>query len=143
MEAPRSAIMPAQAAELKRWTLQGGDELRSLRSDLDLEVLGAELAGDQVRERMILVATELASNALRHGAPPVMVQLLRATGCLIVSVSDAEVERIPRSAGSGGMVAGGRGLLIAHSLSDDLCWYVDGPTKHVWASFTLMAAGAN
>ncbi|MFI5934029.1 ATP-binding protein [Actinoplanes sp. NPDC051494] len=135
MKTPRSAPVPVHAAELRRWELTSGDDLRTVRAELARELRDRRLADDQLCERMTLVATELGSNALRHGLPPVHIMLLRSSVDLILAVSDRDVAGVPRSVDAGGVVAGGRGLPIVSSLSDDLCWQVDGQVKYVWAAF--------
>jgi len=37
-------------------------------------------------------------------------------------------------------LAGGRGLHIARSLAQQLCWYKTETTKHVWAAFPVPRA---
>ncbi|GAA2554296.1 hypothetical protein GCM10010435_25930 [Winogradskya consettensis] len=135
MKPPRSAPPPAHAVELRRWSLTSGDDLHAMRSELTGELSDRRLGDGELGERMTLAATELASNALRHGLPPVQVQLLRTPEDLIIAVSDGDVTGVPQSDGDGGLVAGGRGLLIVGAVADDLCWHADGTVKYVWASF--------
>jgi serine/threonine-protein kinase RsbW len=134
----RRSLPPAQAIELRRWTLKAGGELRQMRADLR-EVLRthrlADHSASQVAERAVLVVTELASNALRHGRPPAVVRLLRADGCFIVDVADQDRENVPEPATGGHTDDGGRGLLIARSMAGEVCWYTTEDAKHIWASF--------
>lgn len=146
MSSLRSSAPPAPAMEMHRWRVAGGDQLRPLRADLDEALRSHELVDrevlDEVSERMVLVATELASNALRHGLPPVVVRLLRADGYLIIDVADRNRDDVPRLADARQVQGGGRGLLIVRSLSAELCWYATDLAKHVWASFPMHPAKA-
>jgi len=135
----RTSPPPAQAVELEHWLLSSGAELRPLRLDLRAALLAHRLVDpgepDEAMDRVILVATELASNALRHGSPPAIVRLLRGAGELVVDVADHDLAGAPRLAQVHEAGVGGRGLHIARTLSRDMCWYVTARTKHIWASF--------
>ena len=123
------------AAVLRRWSLIDGDDLHSLRSGLGRELGDRGFVDQRLWERMTLAVTELASNALRHGSPPVEVGLLRAPGCLIIEVSDRGLAAAPVLPAVSRTLEGGRGLLIVGSLADDLGWYAGAEVKSVWASF--------
>ena len=135
----RTAPPPAQAVELERWQLSSGDELRTVRLGLRAALVTHRLlphdSTDETADGVILVATELASNALRHGAPPAVVRLLRGTGMFFVDVADQDVAGAPRLAVVNQRGAGGRGLHIAGTLARELGWFTDATTKHVWARF--------
>ncbi|AGZ41771.1 ATP-binding protein [Actinoplanes friuliensis] len=128
----RSAGPPARAVELQRWLLSSGDELRSMRSGLHLLVGTGDLG-----ERIVLVATELASNAIRHGRLPADVRLLRGDGEFILDVADSDLTGVPLLANAHHADSGGRGLQIARTLAGELCWYATDTDKHVWASFPI------
>ena len=135
----RTSPPPAQAVELEQWLLSSGTELRPLRLGLREALLAHRLvdAGepDEVVDRVILVATELASNALRHGTPPAIVRLLRGAGEFVVDVADHDLAGAPRLAHVHEAGVGGRGLHIVRTLALDVCWYVTERTKHIWVSF--------
>jgi hypothetical protein len=143
----RTSPPPAQAVELEQWSLSSGTDLRPLRLALRAALSAHRLVGpaepDEVPDRVILVATELASNALRHGSPPAVVRLLRGAGEFVVDVADHDLAGAPRLARVHQAGAGGRGLHIARTLTHDLCWYVTERTKHIWASFPLPPGGAS
>jgi serine/threonine-protein kinase RsbW len=147
----RRSLPPARAIELRRWTLLAGGELRQMRMELR-EVLHAHRLADQVAspvaERAVLVVTELASNALRHGRPPAVVRLLRAGSRFILDVADQDLQSRPEPSAAEHADNGGRGLHIARSLAGEVCWYTTEYAKHVWASFPIeqavdQAAGGN
>jgi serine/threonine-protein kinase RsbW len=142
----RTSPPPAQAVELEQWQLSSGTELRPLRLGLRdaLPAHGLVEPGDpgEVADRVILVATELASNALRHGTPPAVVRLLRSDGEFVIDVADHDVAGVPKIAHVHESGVGGRGLQIARTLSRELCWYATEHTKHIWASFLLPATSA-
>jgi len=140
----RTSPPPAQAVELERWLLSNGDELRPLRLGLRdaLSAHGLVTTGDGLGDAVILVATELASNALRHGSPPAVVRLLRGDGEFFLDVADQDPAGAPQLADVHRAGVGGRGLHIVRTLSRDLCWYATDTTKHIWASFPATRNGA-
>lgn len=84
-----------------------------------------------------LVASELATNALRHALTPFTV-VLRGNGrSVLLTVQDGS-SSVPVRFSAGGVDTGGRGLSIVEALSDD--WGVTdgrGMGKSVWASFVM------
>jgi anti-sigma regulatory factor (Ser/Thr protein kinase) len=130
---------PSSDEELGRWTLGAAPQLQSLRAALQRAVFDHGQAQDlrDLAERLTLVATELASNALRHGRPPTVVILQRSDGRLVVDVLDNQPDAVPavddqRPAGGGGL-----GLVLAQRLALDVGWYPTGTGKRVWATFAL------
>ncbi|MEU4625666.1 ATP-binding protein [Actinoplanes sp. NPDC023801] len=131
--------------EIARWVLDQPPQLRQLRIALQQAVAARAVpdpaALEELAERLILVATELAGNALRHGRPPTVVALLRADGHLILDVADNEpgavpVTGVPRAPGTGGL-----GLHLAERFAEQVGWYATASDKHVWAEFALPGAG--
>lgn len=86
-------------------------------------------------DRVVLVTSELTTNALTHGRPPVLVELHVDGTALLLEVADHHLDRRPVVAGQRAFGAGGFGLLIAQHLADDVGWYATRTTKHVWAVF--------
>ncbi|MFD0518644.1 ATP-binding protein [Paractinoplanes durhamensis] len=132
---PASVPYP-QAAEICRWTLAAFGDLGNLRAALRDAVSGTLTTekGDAV-ERMALVVTELATNALRHGLPPTVVRLLREGDRLIIDVADHDRHAEPTVDAGRPLGAGGLGLQLTRTFAADVGWYATDMTKHVWASF--------
>ncbi|GAA1630327.1 ATP-binding protein [Actinoplanes couchii] len=135
----RMFALPAHTRAELTWQLADDKDLFKVREGIlgyFASAHGKDPASVVTAETMGLVMTELAGNALRHGKPPVTVRLLRDDDCYILDVSDHATERIPRQPGpQRGLQTGGRGLRIALAMAEDVCWYVDGDLKHVWAAF--------
>jgi anti-sigma regulatory factor (Ser/Thr protein kinase) len=70
----------------------------------------------EVTETALLLVSELATNAFRHGAPPVRLSLRLDADRLRVEVADGS-PALPRPGQSGPGQAGGRGLLIVQELA--------------------------
>lgn len=131
--------MPAIAQPRGSWVLTGTSDLPVIREELRREIgerrpgTGHTFALADPAERVLLVSTELAGNAIRHAAPPVTLRLLRSAGGWMVKVADTHPGSPPRQPEK---VAGGqgkRGLLIVAALSTETGWCPDGDVKHVWA----------
>lgn len=107
--------------------------------------------GTGAHETVVLVAAELAANAVRHGHVPGrdFHLLLRVTDGLPpvarIEVSDTRAERVPprpgQLSGPGPEPAdGGRGLLLVEALADRWGWCPrpGAPGKTVWAERALV-----
>jgi len=136
----RSAPPPA-ATVVRTWILADFAELRQLRADLrhalDAQALipGKEL--DDLAERMSIVATELATNALNHARSEALVQLSRTKRTLVLDVADELPSVPPRLVEKPTPGSGGRGLRITQELALDAGWYTADRRKHVWAQFGI------
>ncbi len=134
---------PATFSLVRTWIVQTVRELSDLRAEI-LSEIGTG-SGDPVLDlgsvahHMVLVASELATNALRHGIPPTIVQLLRDGNTYLLDVADHDLGSIPYVAGSQPPGQGGFGLQIARRLAVDVGWYATPTTKHVWARFPVPA----
>ncbi|WP_405854166.1 ATP-binding protein [Streptomyces sp. NBC_00090] len=106
--------------------------------------------GTGAHETVVLVAAELATNAVRHGHVPGrdFHLLLRVTDgpppVARIEVSDTRAERVPprpgKLPGPGPELAdGGRGLLLVEGLADRWGWCprLRAPGKTVWAECAL------
>ena len=88
-------------------------------------------------EDVRLVVSELATNAVRHAKPPIIVTLEQVDQSVFLTVGDGSPVPPVRQA-MDLLDAGGRGLSIVDLVSHD--WGVirgPGETKSVWASFAL------
>jgi serine/threonine-protein kinase RsbW len=137
----RTSPPPPSSTELDTWTLNTTTELRGLRAGLaaavnkDSDTEGRPL--DDVPERMVLVATELATNAIRHGLPPTRVRLSRSDEAYVIDVADGDLTSVPELTDIRPRDSGGRGLMLAREFSIDVGWYATGDAKHIWATFPI------
>ncbi|MER5739595.1 SpoIIE family protein phosphatase [Streptomyces sp. NPDC002262] len=104
-------------------------------------------AEEQVREwdlgvdplTVELIVSELVTNAVRHGAPPVVLRLLRGESTLTLEVRDgAATAPHLRHAKAGD--EGGRGLHICSTLADAWGVRYEAEGKTVWAEIALDGA---
>jgi anti-sigma regulatory factor (Ser/Thr protein kinase) len=134
-----SAPPPERFAPVREWTLDSVTDLSRVRSELLQEVTAAhaepQLRLGRVPENMVLVASELATNALQHGRPPTVLSLHADAQDYLLDVGDADLHSTPVIAGERPSGAGGFGLMIARRLSQEVGWYVTETAKHVWAIF--------
>lgn len=81
-----------------------------------------------------LLASELVSNAVRHGRPPFHLTVEMVGGSATVRVTDHDCEHRPvRQPADPCSTCGGRGLLIVEELADEWgCDVADGEGKAVW-----------
>jgi serine/threonine-protein kinase RsbW len=130
--------------EVARWTLDRPPTLEALRAGLRRAVRAyareAALDLTDLTERLMIAATELAGNALRHGRPPTVVALLRADGHLIIDVTDTDPTTRPTVDPDRPLGSGGLGLPLTERLAEEVGWYPTATDKHVWAQFTIAGA---
>ncbi|MBI9115911.1 ATP-binding protein [Sanguibacter suaedae] len=130
---------PERFGQRSTWVLDSTDGLARLRGSLYEELTGTSWSKgsslDEVPEKMVLVVSELATNALRHGKPPTIVTLMSDGTEYLLDVADHDTESIPALAAARLPGEGGFGLLLAQRLAIDVGWYVTDRTKHIWARF--------
>lgn len=129
---------PRGFTELWCQNLHALAELAGLRARLRLTMTGTatvERPGeDHWSERLVLVADELASNALRHGGGPVAAALSRVDDRWLVAVSDASADVPPTPAQGRDPGKGGFGLYLVADLSVAHGWTTVGRgQKTAWA----------
>ena len=125
----------------RTWALESLRQLTGLRAEIVDALTPDGWAGplpkdlDRIPHTMVLVASELATNGLRHGRPPTIVQLLRFGDMYLLDVADHDLRTAPYIAEGRPPGDGGLGLQIARRLALDVGWYATDATKHVWATF--------
>ena len=128
---------PERAGEVVRVDLRPGPHAPAEARRATREVLGRwEL--QELVDRAVLVVSELVTNSVRYGRPPLHLDLRRLRGRVRVDVHDT----VPEEPVLHGREAvdddreSGRGLLIVSAVADEVgVEQVPGDGKHVYASF--------
>lgn len=135
-----SSTPPEQYKTVHQWALSATPELhalrRALREAITVEGRAARVDLAEVPEKMVLVASELATNAIEHGHPPTIVTLKTDGTRYLLDVADHDTASTPVLAGRRPPGAGGFGLQIARRLGQEVGWYTTGTTKHIWVTFS-------
>ena len=117
-------------------------------SDDDIARAAREFIGERLTEWRVpdatvfdvqLVVSELATNAMRHGRPPIDVLVRRAAERVFVSVHDSGAAS-PRMRHPGILDNGGRGLLIVSSIAERWGTRQTDTGKSVWSMIRLPAS---
>jgi anti-sigma regulatory factor (Ser/Thr protein kinase) len=137
-----AADVPVRFVEIGSWRLATLADLGDLRGHVHRTLTGAPLPPDRhldaAPERIVLVASELATNALRHGRPPALVRLLSDGREFVVDVVDHSPERPPVIDPHRPPGAGGFGLQLARRAAREVGWFTTATgEKHVWARFEV------
>ena len=128
--------MPPAPVALFEGDVTTAADLTRLRGDLHRELLRRGLPANADRddvERLLLAFEELASNGLRHGHPPVRVQVAETDDGWLIVVTDAAADRVPTPALDRDPARGGLGLYLVARLSAGYGWWAHTGRKHVWA----------
>jgi anti-sigma regulatory factor (Ser/Thr protein kinase) len=86
---------------------------------------------EQLRHRAVLATSELVANAVRHGRPPLDLEISRSGSGWVVAVYDGE-PAAPLRRTVGQMSESGRGLLIVDRSTERSGWAPHGDGKVVW-----------
>jgi len=133
----RSAPLPSGFHE--HWCQELGTlaELAKLRARLRTTLTGSATVVDPQREhwseRLVLIADELTSNALRHGGSPVGTALSSAGHQWLLAVSDTSPDVPPTPARGRDPGQGGFGLYLVADLAARHGWTRRPAMKTVWA----------
>ncbi|PJI93910.1 ATP-binding protein [Luteimicrobium subarcticum] len=134
---------PAGFEPVRTWELASIEQLSALRGELTAVLAQAgHDAGpnlDDTASRLVLIASELATNALEHALPPTVVLLSRDDPAFLLEVTDQALRNIPVFAGGRDLGEGGIGMHLTRRLSDTVGWYRGETTKTVWATFPRTA----
>jgi len=124
----------------EQWCQELGSlsDLARLRSRLRATMTGSATVErpdeDHWSERLVLIADELASNALRHGGAPVATALSRIADRWLIAVSDSSPDVPPTPAQGRDPGKGGFGLYLVADLSLQHGWTTVGRgQKTAWA----------
>ncbi|MFI9152899.1 ATP-binding protein [Streptomyces sp. NPDC053367] len=113
---------PAEVGRARRWARA--------------RLAGAGVEADEpLAETLILLVSELVTNAVVHTGRPAVLRLALppATGCAPVRVEVADTsERAPAPRCADGEETGGRGLALVDGLADRWGWSPDGGGKRIW-----------
>jgi hypothetical protein len=123
------------ATLLGRWEPAARADLTTHRLQLAATLSGGSrpaVAEEGAVERLLLAFEELASNALRHGRPPIRVEVTAADGFWLLDVSDTAVNQPPTPAVGRDAAYGGMGLYLVASICTAHGWFADGGRKHAW-----------
>ncbi|MEU8567887.1 ATP-binding protein [Streptomyces pathocidini] len=91
---------------------------------------------DDTADAIRLIASELITNAVVHGEPPVQVGLSHQPGRLLIEVFDANPHG-PLVSGAGAEDEGGRGTELVGLLAERSGWEASDCGKRVWAEVAL------
>ena len=122
---------------IHEWVLPGDlSAAGAARDHVSAELQGLAL-DDRTVDDAVLVASELAANAIRHGAPPVTL-IVDITGATVrIEVRDhgraTEPSALPPSSSAGS----GRGLALVQQLALDHGWARGHDGTTVWAELPL------
>jgi anti-sigma regulatory factor (Ser/Thr protein kinase) len=89
------------------------------------------------RADILLVVSELVSNAVRHGVGPVELQLTVGPELVHIEVSDQGPSRPPPARWPAATSQNGRGLLIVDAIASAWGVTTHDPGKTVWADVAL------
>ena len=141
MASPGPSPPTTAKVQVGQWSVGAFAELRELRAALRETLAGQPLPDggslDNLPDKMAVIATELAANAIAHAKPPTTVRLFRTETTFILDVADNDPWVAPQFGGRRPVRSAGLGLYLARKLSLDIGWYVADGAKHVWAQVAI------
>jgi anti-sigma regulatory factor (Ser/Thr protein kinase) len=145
----RAVPVPGDGAvPIGRWAPRSLADLSTQRRQLAAAVRhddrrwAASVVAEGAQERLLLCVEELASNALRHGRPPVQVTLTADDRFWLLVVSDGAGDVPPSPAADRDAAEGGLGLYLVARISGAHGWVEHGDGKATWVriDYTLTEA---
>ena len=101
------------------------------------DVLTAAGVSSEHLDDAVLVASELAANAARHGRPPFSLQIRLLDDHVRITVSNEGEPSDPRILVADVQSGHGRGLPLVKSLSRTMGWSRSGLRLNVWADVNV------
>ena len=133
---PSTAPGPPMLATGLPWAASSIAQARSRAREA-----AAELGLDApLRRACVLAASELVSNAVQHGAPPLQLRLWAVAGGMRLEVEDAS-PALPSALSVPTTAASGRGLAIIGAVSSAWGHYSTDSGKCVWCEVVASTAG--
>ncbi|MFE2426577.1 ATP-binding protein [Streptomyces sp. NPDC059373] len=138
--APRMCPDLAPTAQLAMGAAPEPREVRRVRQEMEKALVTWEVV--HVIDDVLLVVSELVTNAVRHAPrPEIGFTATRCEGLLLIEVQDGSANPPILRHGSAGSTESGRGLGLVHSLARDWGWMPHGDgTKSTWALIAVPAA---
>jgi anti-sigma regulatory factor (Ser/Thr protein kinase) len=131
-----SATPPA-AGDGRSWELSDIAQLPKIRAEVrrhaTTTALRSDAAGEDLRDQLVLVLDEMASNALRHGGGSVRAGVRLTDDSYLIEVADAAPSLPPTPAVGRDPSEGGLGLYLIAELATAHGWYRRSDVKVVWA----------
>jgi anti-sigma regulatory factor (Ser/Thr protein kinase) len=89
-------------------------------------------------EDAALAVSELVTNAVRHGLPPIGMRLRRRAGQVRIDVNDARPEAVVVGERPSDLDESGRGLQIIKAVSDEIgSEHIPGDGKYIYAAWNI------
>ncbi len=127
----------------------GGTEVIELDADPEAPARGRQAVTEvltgwgwapSAQEDLLLVVSELVTNAVVHGAEPIVVTVVRAAERVRVEVTDGLSDASPQNSRAAPDAETGRGLSVVTRLACAWGWRASpGRGKTVWAEVPLSA----
>ncbi len=127
-------VLPTRAA-LGLWVDVEPGPLGPSQARRAVEECAARLGLDDVVDDLVLLVSELVTNAVRHGTPPVRLEVLADDDVVRIAVDDGEAG-LPRPRTADDDAEGGRGMALVDLLAREHGVRPHPPGKTVWASVT-------
>lgn len=122
---------------MRTWHLASTRDLAGLRADVSKILTGDHAsAPEQSVDGLVLIASELATNALRHGGGSATVHLSTDGATYLLEVVDSAPGAPPQVAVDRDSRDGGFGLVLALGVALEAGWFRTEMSKCVWTVHT-------